>query len=350
MSLLGLEPPAGAIDYLLSEQDQHGYWKFLTTLNDAPVVDATCASLLALLSLRGEASKEVEGAVAKGIDWLEGSQLHDGGWGLIPEAEYRSYTTSMAIEVFAHSDRVDSLAARRAVQRLLKERNAVDGYWCDGANQPSVPTTAESLIALSSIDPDLGGFEPLCQKSVEWLIRCSETTHLWKAGPGLHEFEEVRVLVDGRERRIDYGYSARPLATLAVMKLATDERANAIATLTMQEMVLDLREGAWEAYAGHRWPEPTSWILYDVTRAIANFPGLVLGSEDVCWSDGKRVLKYGKDLSPVRVFLRKHLRKAPIPVVVVVVIVAMVDAFGIVGAVASIGASILWAIYQKLRP
>lgn len=329
-SLLHLDrpvPESGApLQTLVQLQHADGNWSFVSTLADVPVVDATCAAVSALhracLHVR-DVPPEVQRAVTSGLDWLERCANPEGGWGLVPGSAFRPFTTALAVEVLASCGRPHAQPAIAGAQRLLSSRDLAQGYWRDSAGSPSIPLTAQCIIALLSAGHSSQRYESGVERGVAWLLSIGRHTKLWTAGAEAADLEEVEAYINGHLRRIEYGYSGRALAVEAIIQ--SSNALNPMVLLTVEQMVSDVLADEWTGYAKGRYVEPPSWMLYDVTKTLKHFRDTLPNTTDSLWTNGSRLVTHASHDSRTTRHWQRHRPKVLASIACLALVIAVIS-------------------------
>ncbi len=295
------ERPDEIVRTITRRQRPDGSWSFVTNLHDEGVVDATASAVLALRTQTDAAS---EAAVARGLAWLETSALTSGGWGLLPTGLLRSATTAVVVRAFAAAGRADHPAAKAGLRRLLAECDTNTGAWTDGRGQLSVATTSECLRAIVAMSGQGATFAGVRDKAIAWLVETGRTTSGWATGDLLGRHEEVTVQSTLGPRRVDYGYSPRALAVVALVQAGKSEEAAVLRAA--KALVSDVMNDDWRAYGHASRTEPTSWMLYDAAQALVALRSALARQAAIVWVGHRRVVHHSQDTTAVKRWIRQY--------------------------------------------
>ncbi|MEO6701363.1 MAG: prenyltransferase/squalene oxidase repeat-containing protein [Jatrophihabitantaceae bacterium] len=132
---------AGPIGYLLSLQHADGGWPSLIPDSGSSDVDSTAMAVMALSLLPNSAT-----AISKGLTWLAGQQLPDGGF---PGAAGDS-TNSAALAIQAlNLDQAGYTSRISAARAFLAARQGTDGGFAPGSSSASGSDLRASAQAIS---------------------------------------------------------------------------------------------------------------------------------------------------------------------------------------------------------
>lgn len=260
-----------------------GAWPFVSTLNDVGVTDSTSNVVLALALIpQEERTGPVQHVIDRAVSWLSGNHLEHGGWGIVPGATFRPYSTALALQALFRTGAGDSLASQLGRQALVHSQ-AADGSWTDASGQASLPATAQALIALSQQPQPSIGYHHLIARAATWILNQD-----WSPGDVPGEFEEIFVSVNGSRRKIDYSFSGRAEAVSALVVAGNLSRRTLIG---IAEVLSDASAARWSAYAGGRCRDfPQSWMLYDVSMCVCRIRDLVMANYDEVWRGFGRIV------------------------------------------------------------
>ncbi len=168
-----------------------GGWAFEFENDGYPDTDDTAEIVLALRRVAHPDGAGLRGAVDRGIDWMNGMQSKDGGWGAFDADNTRRLPTKLpfcdfgevidppSADVTAHI--VEALAAdgrdtRRGVEWLLRAQEP-DGSWFGrwGANYVYGTGAAVPALVAAGLDRD----DPRIEHAVEWLVEHQNVDGGW---------------------------------------------------------------------------------------------------------------------------------------------------------------------------
>ncbi len=288
---------------LLGQRRDDRAWAFVSNLNDVGVVDATAWVVLALVEWQEEMEfqeLDLASKVQGSLDWLEEVALGDGGWGIIPGAVYRGYSTGLAIQALCRGGRRSSRTVERAIQYLVSARDPGTGAWHDAVRRLSVPTTCEIVRALSAAASHDSMYDAELSRACDWLLKTGRQNECWAAGPETACMEEVEVEFRGRRIRVEYGHAPRAVAITALSEAGHSGTPEVVAGTRM--LVDDVLGGKWDDTIRAGYTEPTSWMLYDVTTALTTFRKGFSGRTVSVWADNVRVVEHAQDEGlPIRI-------------------------------------------------
>ncbi len=311
------------IKSLLGRQREDGSWPFVSTLADVSVVDSTANVLLTLHDFRDSGDRsDVRNAVDRAIKWLEESQSPDGGWGLIANGIYRTYSTALAIQALCVWEKKHTNCFQVGVQKLLATVDGATGGWKDASEHLSIPSTARTILALKYAAGEHASFIAEIGNATLWLCAIANRTEYWTKGPLAAVLEEVDVVVQGEHRRVEYGHAPRPRVIQALAFNSPPRYPEVVAGT--RSMVDAISHGDWNEATGARGNEPTSWMLFDVTTAVAAFRGTYLQDFSIVWADRKRVIRHGANESALSRASRRYWIKAGVCVACILLIAGLV--------------------------
>jgi subtilase family serine protease/flagellar hook assembly protein FlgD len=159
-----------ALDWLLAEKTPSHYWqdKNSTRLRDTLVTYQSLRDLKAgynvddsvLQWLRSQTNINTD-SLARLIavlpehsyrDELIARQNTDGGWGLLPGYQSNPLDTALAMSVLVSTPSFNSTRSSQAVNYLLSQQNADDGWPSATGSASTVRTTSSVLMALTSVN------------------------------------------------------------------------------------------------------------------------------------------------------------------------------------------------------
>ncbi len=261
-----------------------GGWAFEFANDGYPDVDDTAEVLLALRAVRGLDRTRMNGAVERGLRWLEGMQSSDGGWAafdadncreLVRELPFFDFgevidppsadVTAHAVEVLAAFGREGSERARRGVSWLLESQEP-DGSWFGRWGVNHVYGTGAAVPALVAAGVSPGS--PAIRRAVRWLESVQNEDGGWG--------EDCRSYDDPAWR--GQGTSTASQTAWALLALdAAGERSSDAARLGVDWLVRTQRaDGSWDEpeYTGTGFPGDF-YINYHLYRLV--FPVMALG-------------------------------------------------------------------------
>jgi squalene-hopene/tetraprenyl-beta-curcumene cyclase len=276
-----------------------GGWAFEFANVNYPDVDDTAEVVLALQRLRedppigadgAELRRRIDGAVERGLKWVEGMQSGDGGWGAFDADNTRSLVrelpfldfgevidepsadvTAHTIEMLALLGLGDAEPAARGVHWLL-EHQEQEGSWFGRWGVNHVYGTGAALPGLiaAGVDPA----SESVRRAVHWLERHQNEDGGWGEDPRSYDDPSW----------IGHGPSTASQTAWALLALhAAGERSPALAR-GVQWLVSSQRpDGSWDEpqYTGTGFP-CDYYINYHLYRLT--FPMMALGR---CLGGGK---------------------------------------------------------------
>jgi squalene-hopene/tetraprenyl-beta-curcumene cyclase len=259
-----------------------GGWAFEFANDYYPDVDDTAEVVLALLRVAHPDRERIDGAVVRGIEWLEGMQDDDGGWGAFDAANTKRIlrdlpfcdfgevidppsadVTAHALEMLAESGRTDTTAARRALAWLTAEQEA-DGSWFGrwGVNHVYGTGAAVPALIAAGVKPSDGRI----LRAVRWLQQHQNPDGGWG--------EDARSYRDSSW--IGRGVSTASQTAWALLALhAAGERSEAVERGMRFLIETQRDEGDWDEpqYTGTGFPGDF-YINYHLYRVV--FPIMAL--------------------------------------------------------------------------
>jgi hypothetical protein len=317
---------------LIAHRRPDGSWPFVSNLNDVGVVDSTSSVILALYEWQDAVefrAMNLPLLLQGSLDWLEQAALEQGGWGMIQGSAYRNYSTALAIQALCNSGRRSSPVVQRAIQHLISVADPGTGGWHDAGRKLSLPTTCEVVRALAAAAADQSRYAAEINKACDWILKTGRHNELWTVSPAMACLEEVEVTVETRLVRIEYGHSPRPLALTALSVGGFANSPEAVAA--MQVLLEDISTNRWEAIAGGGSSEPTSWMLYDVSVALATFRDAFSRHTISVWGNNNRVVEHLRGDTLLTRVLKEHWPKLAVTFGCIILLWALVRSGIIVG-------------------
>jgi squalene-hopene/tetraprenyl-beta-curcumene cyclase len=260
-----------------------GGWAFEFANVNYPDVDDTAVVALALDGVRHPDRARVGEAIGRGLEWLEGMQSSDGGWGafdadncrdLIRELPFCDFgevidppsadVTAHAVELLAGLGRGGILAARRGVEWLLANQEA-DGSWFGrwGVNHIYGTGAVMPALARAGMGPDHSAM----RRAVGWLEAHQNSDGGWG--------EDPRSYTD--RAWVGRGASTASQTAWALIALdAAGERSPAVSRGVEWLLVTQRDDGGWDEpqFTGTGFPGDF-YINYHLYRLV--FPLMALG-------------------------------------------------------------------------
>lgn len=336
-----------ALHSLHAEMLEPGSWSFKATVTDAGVVDSTANVLIAYAACRDPVTRDgmLASGAASAAQWIASAQRQDGGWGLLREPSSgpsRHYSTALALRAIALWDPVDFERVIARAVSFLTAHQLDSGAWPDSSGRGSVPGTAECIRSLALVSNSIRPLELQIQRAQRWLIDVGNVSSMWCGTNTPGEFEEVAVLNADAPRRIEYTYSARAAALTAL--LYTGAAREPIVVRASAALISDAIDCNWEPYGRGRFEnDPPSWMLHDVSTAVAAIRLHLLNADEEVWAGIIRVINHPPDR---RWWSRRLIEYYPTLLVItgfttllVVVSTALEDAAKLIASV--IGAAVL---------
>jgi squalene-hopene/tetraprenyl-beta-curcumene cyclase len=257
-----------------------GGWAFEFANVNYPDVDDTAEVLLALRRVLGRAG--LDGAIERGLRWLEGMQSSDGGWAafdadncreLVRELPFCDFgevidppsadVTAHTVEVLAAFGRASDERTQRGVRWLLDAQEA-DGSWFGrwGVNHVYGTGAAVPALVEAGISPDE---EPI-RRAVRWLEAHQNEDGGW--GEDCRSYDDPAWI--GR------GPSTASQTAWALLALdAAGERSDAVKRGVDWLVCSQRADGTWDEpqYTGTGFPSDF-YINYHLYRLV--FPIMAL--------------------------------------------------------------------------
>jgi hypothetical protein len=281
---------------LRSEQMTEGCWPFKATVTLIGVTDSTSNVLIAFSTWAQvvRVDPNLTASAERGAQWLVSAQRLDGGWGLVRDesaSPTRAYSTALAIRALASwsaSEYADGI--ERGVSYLLASQTQ-SGSWRDSEGHDSIPITAECIRALTLASSQARPLTRPLDLAVRWTLDIGATTDLWSAPSTPGEFEEVTVDQAGSKQRVDYSYSARAAAVVALLESGRPLSQSTVRAAST--IVDDAIAGRWEPYARGRFSvAPPSWMLFDISIAVGRIRKILLRSHGEVWMGQFRIVRH----------------------------------------------------------
>ena len=301
-----------------------GGWAFEFANVNYPDVDDTAEVVLALRRVAGggadaaaepaasvngaeagEASPEaglarrIDGALARALEWIEGMQSSDGGWGafdadntrgLVRELPFLDFgevidepsadVTAHTVEMLGELGLAESSAARRGVRWLLEHQER-DGSWFGrwGVNHIYGTGAAIPALLVAGVDPSHG----CVRRAVAWLERIQNEDGGWGEDPRSYDDPQW----------IGRGPSTASQTAWALLALHAAGECSAAVERGIAWLVATQRaDGGWEEpqYTGTGFPSDY-YINYHLYRLT--FPIMALGRCLAASDDGADAMSEG---------------------------------------------------------
>jgi len=259
-----------------------GGWSFEFANDYYPDVDDTAEVVLALLRVSHPDRERIDGAIERGIEWLEGMQDGGGGWGAfdasntkrilrdVPFCDFGEVidppsadVTAHAVEMLAAAGRAGTAATRRGVEWLSAEQEA-DGSWFGRWGVNHVYGTGAAVPAL--VDAGVAPSDPRIRRAVRWLEDHQNPDGGWG--------EDARSYVDSAW--IGRGLSTASQTAWALLALhAAGERSDTVERGLRHLIDTQREDGGWDElpYTGTGFPG-YFYINYHLYRVV--FPIMAL--------------------------------------------------------------------------
>jgi squalene-hopene/tetraprenyl-beta-curcumene cyclase len=248
-----------------------------------PASTATIASAAGPEGLQAALARRIDGAVARALEWIEGMQSSDGGWGAfdadntrglvreLPFLDFGEVIDEPSADVTAHTVEMlgalglsGSAAAGRGVRWLLDNQER-DGSWFGRWGVNHIYGTGAAIPALieAGVDPSR---QPI-RRAVAWLERIQNEDGGWGEDPRSYD----------EESWIGRGPSTASQTAWALLALhAAGERSAAVERGIAWLLETQRADGGWDEpqYTGTGFPSDY-YINYHLYRLT--FPIMALG-------------------------------------------------------------------------
>jgi squalene-hopene/tetraprenyl-beta-curcumene cyclase len=234
-------------------------------------------------SLQAGLAPRIDGAVARALEWIEGMQSSDGGWGafdaentrrLVRELPFLDFgevidepsadVTAHTVEMLGELGLAESAAARRGVRWLLDSQEP-DGSWFGRWGVNHIYGTGAAIPALiaAGVDPSQG----CIRRAVAWLERIQNEDGGWGEDP--RSYDDPQWIGRGTSTASQTGW-----ALLALH--AAGERSSAVERGIAWLLGTQRPDGGWDEpqYTGTGFPSDY-YINYHLYRLT--FPIMALG-------------------------------------------------------------------------
>jgi squalene-hopene/tetraprenyl-beta-curcumene cyclase len=260
-----------------------GGWAFEFANDNYPDVDDTAEVVLALLRLKVDRPKRVQGAIDRAASWTKGMQSSGGGWGafdadntraLVRELPFLDFgevidepsadVTAHAVEMLAALGRASDPETGEAVRWLISQQEP-GGSWFGRWGVNHVYGTGAVLPAL--IAAGVSPSELCIRRAVGWLERHQNDDGGWGEDPRSYDHVEW----------VGRGESTASQTAWALLALhATGERSPAVSRGVQWLVNTQCEDGGWEElqYTGTGFPSDY-YINYHLYRLV--FPVMALG-------------------------------------------------------------------------
>ena len=184
-------------DWAVQKPDvRPGGWAFQYNNDHYPDLDDTAVVVMAMDRARGRVGQSNDGAIARGIEWVNGLQSRDGGWGAfdadnsshylnnLPFADHGALLDPPTADVSARcvsmlaqlGEPLDSPRMKAALAYLSAEQEP-DGSWFGRWGVNYIYGTWSVLCALNAAG--LQPADPMIGKAVAWLKRIQNADGGW---------------------------------------------------------------------------------------------------------------------------------------------------------------------------
>ena len=276
---------------LTSRVHDDGGWSFISSLDFISVVDSTSFVVRALFYYQNASkfrSYNLSKIIERGLDWIENAVLPSGGWAITATGPQRVVSTALALETLVGCGRGSSKLFRRGVQSLINSSDPHTGAWHDASNRLSVPVTAKAISCLSLISTTLPDFDISLSRPCNWIISLSLQTDLWCKGPECPTNEEVEIQSARGIIRIDYGHSTLPLVEYSLMR--SNHKITPLVASSLNRLICCVTKADWGMLSQGRAHALTSWMLYDITKALKQIQVMYPKDIETIWYDNNKII------------------------------------------------------------
>jgi squalene-hopene/tetraprenyl-beta-curcumene cyclase len=250
---------------------------------DAAAGPPSPSPLAARASLEAGLSRRIDGAIARALEWIEGMQSSDGGWGafdadntrrLVRELPFLDFgevidepsadVTAHTVEMLGELGLAEAPASRRGVEWLINNQEP-DGSWFGRWGVNHIYGTGAAIPALLA-----AGIEPshaCVRRAVAWLERIQNEDGGWGEDP--RSYDDPQWIGRGPSTASQTGW-----ALLALH--AAGERSQAVERGVGWLLATQRADGGWDEpqYTGTGFPSDY-YINYHLYRLT--FPIMALG-------------------------------------------------------------------------
>jgi squalene-hopene/tetraprenyl-beta-curcumene cyclase len=248
-----------------------------------PVSSGSMAQAARQASAHAGLARRIDGALARALEWIEGMQSTDGGWGafdadntrrLVRELPFLDFgevidepsadVTAHTVEMLGELGLAEAPAARRAVQWLVDHQER-DGSWFGRWGVNHIYGTGAAIPALiaAGVDPS----RVCIRRAVAWLERIQNEDGGWGEDPRSYDDPQW----------IGRGPSTASQTAWALLALhSAGERSDAVARGIAWLLETQRADGGWDEpqYTGTGFPSDY-YINYHLYRLT--FPIMALG-------------------------------------------------------------------------
>ncbi|HEY2483287.1 MAG TPA: squalene--hopene cyclase, partial [Caulobacteraceae bacterium] len=176
-----------------------GGWAFQYRNDHYPDLDDTAVVVMAMDRVKARDGADFEAAMARGQEWIEGLQCHDGGWAAfdadnryhylnnIPFADHGALLdpptadlTARCVSMLAQLGQPADSPRMRAALAWLEREQMADGSWFGRWGVNYVYGTWSALCALNAAG--LAASSPMMAKGADWLVAIQNSDGGWGEG------------------------------------------------------------------------------------------------------------------------------------------------------------------------
>lgn len=273
-----------------NKQGQPGGWAFEFVNRFYPDVDDSAVVVMALQSVTLPNQRIKQGAINRGVAWIESMQCQEGGWGAfdvdnnqnwlnyLPYADLKAMIDPNTADVTARvlemlgscSASMNQGRVKRAIAYLLNEQET-DGSWFGRWGVNYIYGTSGALCALQAISSQQHTL-PI-SRGANWLISCQNPDGGW--GETCLSYDDPRFKGQGNSTASQTAWAI--LGLLAATKVTGESYQTSLSRGVNYLVATQLSDGRWEEseFTGTGFPSHF-YLKYHFYQQY--FPLLALGN------------------------------------------------------------------------